>query len=94
MATKKKSSHSKKHSNRPHKSARYAADPISKSALQLIDKASGLLKTSIVAGSRQTARGRQALKKRAFSALNIAARRLNTAIDEGSRALRKGISRM
>ncbi len=95
MASKKKTSRSRsKKSSSKGVSARAVHDPLSKSALKLIDQASDMLKRSVVAGSKQTVKGRQALKKRAYTLLHTATRRLNNAIDQGSRAIRKGLSRM
>jgi len=92
MTKKKKTVHRRKSSSK--KSSLKARDPLSKSALLMIDKASLLLKRSVVESSKQTAKARHAMKKRAYSLLNVATRHLNSAIGQGSKALRKSLSKL
>ena len=92
--TSRKTTSRKRKSTSKHKSERYVPDPLSRSALQMIDKASNLLKKSVIEGSKQTAKGRHAVKKQALNLLDIAARRLDRAIEQGSRVLRKSLRKI
>lgn len=62
--------------------------------LKFIDEASEILKDGIVAGARESAKGRNAIKQKALSVVDIASKRLNAALDEGSDLLRKSLRKI
>jgi hypothetical protein len=67
---------------------------ISEPALKLIDKAAGLLKKAIIKGEEESVEGRKLLKKKALSFVDFANKRLTTAINEGSSAVKKGVRKI
>lgn len=95
MTRRKPPTHKKKKSKGAAKTKTYRApDALSKATFKLIDEAAEILKDGILAGAKQGAKGRQLLKKKAFSLVNTATRRLNKAIHEGSSTLRKGLKKL
>ncbi|MDZ4815402.1 MAG: hypothetical protein SGI71_03950 [Verrucomicrobiota bacterium] len=87
---KKKTTAKKKESARDPK----AYDAAAKKAMNLIDTASQLLKQGISMGSKQGAKGRAAVKKKAYDAINSTAKVLGGAVREGAIAAHNSIKKM
>ena len=71
-----------------------ASRDVTRRALKLIDQAASLMKSGVIAGAKQGAKGKAVLKRRAYSLAEIAVRQLHTAVRKGGKAIRKGIKKL
>jgi hypothetical protein len=76
------------------KSSSKSRAELTKRALRLIDQAADLMKASVIVGAKQGAKGKAALKRKAYSFADIAVRQLHTAVRKGGKAIRKGIKKL
>ncbi len=67
---------------------------LSKSALKLIDQAAALLKEGVVVASKEGIKSKKVLKRKASTWVDIAVKRLNSGIAQGSELIRKGLKKL
>lgn len=89
----KKTAHKKTKKSSAKKSYK-TSDALSKSALKLIDQAAVLLKQGVVVASKEGIKSRKILKRKASTWIDIALKRLNSGIAQGSEMIRKGIKKL
>ena len=67
---------------------------LTRKALKLIDQAAALMKSGVIVGAKQGAKGKATLKRKAYSLADIAVRQLHAAVRKGGKAIRKGIKKL